>query len=644
MAYNNSKLTPLPFNDTQWANGFWKEKETVCEKNTLLSMYEKLNDDSNSVSFKNFHIIAENINDTYKGSTYWGDGDCYKWLEAATYIYSKTKDQHLKSIIDKEIEAIVKTQREDGYIHTYIQMTEDAKPFTIKMYHEDYNFGHLFTLGVKHHQLIKEDALYNVAIKAADLLYEKFINGDGTTKTFGWNPSHIMGLVNLYRESNNKNYLELAKWFVKDKASDGVRYEIGTNDDMQGFACGGGDQNQERTPLENETKPEGHAVTATYLYAGASDICIEEENKKLEKALTSISKHLYSKRVYITGGVGTYHFGYSSSLDPVHEAFARDYDLTATTAYNETCANVGNAMWNWRMYLLTGDEIYANNIENVMYNSGISGISIDGTKYRYTNPTKWRGRNQELQSNDSLEKWDISKCYCCPPQMARTLASMNQFIASKADNELHIDFYGDSTINTVINNKIINIKIETNFPWNGNVKIIINDDIKDFNLYLRIPSWSKKTLFKYKSENTETTNQKVKKISGDFKKGEIISLDFDMRIRKIQAHPYVEAANNHMAFMRGPLVYCLESTDLKNYNDFSSISIKSNAIFTPKWEKDLLGGVITLNGKGLVEEIDSNLYSEINTETIKECDIKLIPYYSWNNRGISEMEVWIPRR
>jgi DUF1680 family protein len=644
MAFVNTKLKPLPFNDTNWIDGFWKEKEDLVETTTLNQIYERMYDDNNSVSFKNFHIISKKTGDTYKGSTYWGDGDCYKWIEAAIYTYSKTHDKSLKEKIDLERDAIAKCQMDDGYIHTYVEMTKDAKPFTVKMYHEDYNFGHLFTLGAKEKVLLNEDIIYKCALKAADLLYKKFIEGNGSTKTFGWNPSHIMGLIDLYRISGDKKQLELAKWFVFDKASDGVVYESGTNNDMQGFACGGGDQNQERTPLVDEIQPEGHAVTGTYLWAGATDICMEEENDKIENALKTISERLNTKRVYVTGGVGTYHFGFSSFRDPVHEGFAKDYDLTATTAYNETCANIGNGMWNWRMFLLTGDLKYADNLENVMYNSGLSGLSSDGKKFRYTNPTKWRGEKQLLDSNDSLERWENFGCYCCPPQLARTFTSMNQFIAAEGDNSLSFILYGSSTIDTTVNNKKIDLNITSNMPWDGKILVKVNEDIKNFTLMFRIPSWSRKTKVLFNNEIIESNNGTFCTITRNFKKGDLITLDLDMSVQRIKAHPFVEAASNHMAVRRGPVIYCIESFDTDGIKNFEGLSISDKAVFKPEFKKDLLGGITVLKTNALIESVNDDLYSVIDDEELKSIDIQLIPYFAWNNRGIGEMEVWIPRR
>jgi DUF1680 family protein len=644
MAFTNSIYKPLPFNDSNWKEGFWKDKEDLLTTTTLTEVYERMYDDKNSVSFKNFHIIANKTNEPYKGSTYWGDGDCYKWLEAATYVYSKNGDKELKTKIDKEIDAISKCQMEDGYIHTFVEMHKEAKPFTVKMYHEDYNFGHLFTFAAKHKELTNEDKIYDVALKAADLLYKKFIEGNVTTRTFGWNPSHIMGLIDLYRISKNKKHLELAEWFVNDKGANGVVYESGTNADMQGFASAGGDQNQERTPLIDEVQPEGHAVTATYLYCGATDICMEDKNEKLINALNKIYDRLNNKRVYITGGVGTYHFGYSSHRDPVHEAFARDYELPATTAYNETCANIGNAMWNWRMFLLEGNSKYADNLETIMYNSGISGMSYDGTKFRYTNPTKWRGEKQLLDSNDSLERWKNFGCYCCPPQVVRTIASMNQFIAAKGSNSLAFVLYGSSSINTIINNKKINIDIKSNLPWDGNVKIKILKKIDNFTLNFRIPKWSKNTKFKFNDEVIDVEPNSMYSLSKSFKEGDTININLDMSIQKYKSHYFVEAANNHMAFKRGPIVYALESIDTDGSDTFNGLSIKASEEFIPYFKKDLLGGVTVLEGNAQIESINEELYSPIETEFKKTIKIQMIPYYAWNNRGIGEMEVWIPRR
>jgi len=370
---------------------------------------------------------------------------------------------------------------------------------------------------------------------------------------------------------------------------------------------------------------------------------MEKPSEKLQYALETIHKRLNTKRVFITGGIGSYHNGFSSQGDPISEAFAPDYILPSSTAYNETCANVGNGMWNWKMFLLTGESTYADQVENVMYNSGISGISLDGKKFRYTNPLSWRGKDQTLLSNDSYERWTSFICYCCPPQMARTMASMNRYIACKKKNEIDFILYGSSTLYTPINGQHVAITEETNFPWDGTVTFTLNQPLHNFTIGIRVPSWSKSTKLMLNGAPITVKPASINRISGNFTQGDVITLQLDMRIRKMKANPFVEAVNNHVAYLRGPLVYCLEEVDIQAPLQFDGISIDTRQTMQPVWEASLLGGIMSLNGFAHYEKQFDDLYTEIEACDPTLYPIKLIPYFAWNNRGIGKMEVWLPR-
>ncbi len=635
--YKNSKLSPVGFDDVKWTKGFWRDKEDLCINSTIDSVYNALNNEENSAQFKNFHILAGEIDGEYSGFTHWGDGDCYKWIEAAVCIWHKTKNADLKHKIDAEVNAIANAQESDGYIDTFIQMN-NKKRFATSVYHEDYNFGHLFTAAATHFLLTGENTFIQVAKKAADCLYREFAKEKVEYPHFGWNPSHIMGLVDMYRATKDEKYLQLAKIFTELKGSADVHFEM---IERPGIPDSGGDLNQDRVKLEDETMPEGHAVTAVYLYAGAADICCETNYSKAQKAIETISENLYNSRIYITGGVGPTHFGYSSRNDHVREAFANDYILPLSTAYNETCANIGNAMWQYRMFLLTGKANYMDNVENVLYNSGLSGMSADGKKFRYTNPLKWYGEKQTLLSADSYERWSTNHCYCCPPQMARTIAKMSTLACSKAENALYINLYSGCEINTVVSGKNVDLNIESNYPWEDTVTITINKDISDFNLNLRIPKFSNSTSLAYSNNICKVHAGTYYTIHSDFKKGEQIVLKLDMGIKAVRTNAKVEASKNQVCFMRGPIVYCLEAPDIERGN-IDEIYVALNSEIEAKHNSELLGGITELHTNAYLMQNISQLYSVYGNANFEKIQIKLIPYYAWNNRGVHEMSVFMP--
>ncbi len=629
-------MQELPFLSTRWTEGFWFEKEKKCIENTIDAVYKGLCDKNNSATFHNFHVLAKAVDAPFVQQTKWGDGDCYKWIEAASYIYAKTKDSNLKKKLDYEIEMISKAQCEDGYIHTHIQ-ANNLERFVSRHAHEDYNMGHLFTAGAVNYKMTGDVVLLNCAKKAANYLYDVFVRNEYKYNNFGWNPSHLMGLIDLYRVCNDKNYLTLSNLLLELKGEHPKDFEF--LDEFTCIAATGGDQTQDGKKLREESIPVGHSVTATYLYAGAADICIEQDDKELLNALKRIYKSLNEKYIFLTGGVGPLHHGVSERDDAVHEAFGKQYYLPLSTSYNETCANIGNAMWCYKMFKLTGEAKYMDSVENVFYNSGISGTNIDCTKFRYTNPLKWFGSEQVMLSNDTLERWATHSCYCCPPQIARTLASMEKYAYTTNEDGVFINLYGSSISEFKHKNEKVKISQETKYPWNGTVKITVESNI-NFDLFVRIPSWCKNAKITYCNKEVSVNSGYVK-VSG-WKTGESINLEMDMPIRKMQSHPKVEEHRNQIALMRGPVVYCVETPDLPSNVSINSLYMDKKAVFTSSYADNLLGGVQILEGNLYVKEEQKELYKEFEQDDYSEIQVKFVPYYTWNNRGICEMSVYIP--
>ena len=336
------KLRSVDIGDVKWTDGFWVDKFKIASEVTLPTMWELLQNPDISHAWTNFRIAAGLEEGEFKG-TPWYDGDVYKWLEAVAYVYAQTKDEKLDKLMDEVIEVIGKAQEDDGYITTFIQIGkgqwtwgeagespylpyEENKRWQDYHRHELYNMGHLMTTGCIHYRVTGKKTLLNIAQKTGDYLYEVFKTRDPKLAHFGFNPSNIMGSVELYRTTGDPKYLELGQIFV----------------DMRGSQPGGTDQNQTRTPLRKEDEAVGHVVTAAYLYAGAADVYAETGEKALLNALERIWKNAALQKMYITGGTSAIHFGVTSSGDKSHEAFGREYELPNASAYNETCANIAN--------------------------------------------------------------------------------------------------------------------------------------------------------------------------------------------------------------------------------------------------------------------------------------------------------------
>ncbi|MFQ6035646.1 MAG: glycoside hydrolase family 127 protein [Sedimentisphaerales bacterium] len=626
------KLRSVDIDDVKWTKGFWAEKFDLCHKVMIPNMWRLLKDPNISHAYTNFLVAAGLKKGEFKG-TWWHDGDFYKWLEATAHVYAVTKDDGLDRLMDKVIEVIGQAQQEDGYISTPIILgyRNVTKRFEKLNYHELYNMGHLMTAGCIHYRATGKPNLLNIAGKTGDYLYRTFKGRDRRLAHFGFNPSNIMGAVELYRTTQDDKYLQLAKVFV----------------DMRGSAPGGTDQNQTRSPLRKETEAVGHAVTANYLYVGAADVYAETGDKTLLSALEKIWQNVALQKMYVTGATGALHHGESSARDSVHEAYGREYQLPNSTAYSETCANIANAMWNWRMLAITGDARFADIMELVLYNSALSGISIDGKNFFYTNVLR-RTKDTPLLSWDLPTRQPYLSCFCCPPNIVRTIAKVHGWAYSISNEGVWINLYGSNKLDTELaDGTKVKLKQETDYPWDGKIKIAVDvPSKKKFAVILRIPGWAKEVVLKVNGQAVRGDLQPGKYFPLDriWSAGDVIELNLTMPVQLIEAHPLVEEIRNQVAIKRGPIVYCLESIDLPEGVRISEIVIPRNIKLKPRFDKELLAGVIVLEGKAeVVEEGDwsNHLYRQLSPQRKEKVMIRLIPYYTWSNRGVSEMTVWL---
>ena len=617
--------------DVRWTRGFWAERFELCRTVTIPAVRQALQNPANAAVLQNLRVAAGLLKGKHLGRD-WGDGDCYKWLEAVAHVYAVTRDEKLDRLMDEWIGAIAKAQAPDGYISTNIQLTRKER-FTNTHHHELYNMGHLLTAAAVHHRATGKDSFLAVARNLGDFLYKTFGPRPAKLAHYGWNPSNIMGLVDLYRATADRRYLELAGIFV----------------DMRGSAGGGTDLTQDHVPLRKETQGVGHCVCACYLYSGAADVVAETGDKELLQALERIWRNVTERRMYITGAVGSLPGGRSTRGDPVHEAFGADYQLPSRTAYNETCANIANAMWNRRMLHLTADAKYADVMERVLYNSMLSAISVDGKTFFYTNPLACDGRRAGLARNHTFQRWSIFRCYCCPPQVARTLARLARWVYSVSDEGVWVHLYGGSSLKTRLpGGSAVELLQETAYPWDGRVTITVKAaPARKLSIMLRVPSWSADSSLKV---NGRAAAGAVKpgtyvRLDRRWSAGDRVELTLPMPVRLVRAHPKVENLRGKTAVMRGPVVYCLESVDLPEGVPMNQVHLPANIRLTPRHRKDFLGGLTVLEGRAL-RLLPDDRKDRLNRPVTKGAPVpvRLIPYYAWANRGLAKMAVWLPLR
>lgn len=653
-------MDEVPITSVKWTGGFWGERFNVFSHTSVQSMWATWQSDQGK-GWNNFLVAAGEKEGEHHGPPF-HDGDMYKWLEAVAAVYAVDHDPELDKIMDRFISCVVKAQRADGYIHTPVIIAEMNRgvdshavanngvvgtkvgtgsdgAFGNRLNFETYNLGHLMTAGIAHYRATGKRTLLDAAIKATDFLCAFYDRASDELARNAICPSHYMGVAEMYRVTKNPRYLELAKKLI----------------DIRGRVENGTDDNQDRIPFRQQYRAMGHAVRANYLYAGVADLYLEDGEAQLKRNLDSIWTDIVHRKMYITGACGALYDGTSpdgtcyvpDSIQKVHQSYGRPYQLPNSTAHNETCANIGNMLFNWRMFEATADGKYVDIVENCLYNSVLSGISLDGKRYFYTNP---------MRMSDALpyklrwpkERTEYISCFCCPPNTLRTLCEAQDYAYSIGKNAIYVNLYGDNSLCTSVEGiGKISISQSTDYPWNGDVTLQIDEQKgkRPYELNLRIPSWCNRyevTVNGARMETVPTENGYVS-IRRTWQRGDRVSLRMDMQTKIIEANPLAEEIRGQVAVQRGPIVYCLESPDLAGVS-IDDIAIPVDATFSPV-ETSIAGSrIMVLEGKVLDRRESSwsnTLYRQASKDK-KEITVRLIPYYAWGNRGKSEMTVWMP--
>ena len=654
----HAKLRSVDLGSVRWTAGFWADRFKQCREVTLPRLYELAADPEKSHVLENFKIAAGLAEGEALGC-YWHDAWAYKWLEAACYVQSMTPDESLDRQMDELIAVIAGAQQSDGYLATQTTL-RDLKRFTFNHHHELYTMGHLLTAASIHYRTTGKTSFLNVARRAADYVHKTYDGGDPMLANCPVNPSIIMGGVELYRATGNKKYLHLANVIINNRGK--KRGEIGRA--KWGRKLGGTDLNQDRIPLRRSKEVVGHAVFYTYLFAGAADAYMETGDRSLLDALEILWRDLVEKKMYVTGGVCPVHKGLSAHTyqpgsltvtnDDVHEAAGHPYDLPSATAYNETCGQVGNMMWNWRMLAITSEARFADVMELNLFNSILSGVDIDGEGWSYTNPLRWHGPEHVLLSNDAHGRFDPGvKHICCPTNVLRTVAKMHGYTYSTSDDGLWVHHYGGNTLWTRLPGvRKLRLTQTTDYPWDGEVRIRLDevDSDGEFAIRLRIPGWAK-------TASLEINGKEVAALPGQldagsyalvkrrWRAGDEIRLELPMPVAMIVADPRIEQTRNQVAVKRGPIVYCLESVDLPEGVRFEDVHLPRDAKWTTRHDPALLAGVTVLETDAIVAPTydgSQGLYHELTRLDTRRVKIQLIPYYAWNNRGEPKMSVWLP--
>lgn len=623
------EIKEVPFTDVHFTDEFWLPR---MEINRTVSIPSAFHQCEINGRFDNFALAAGLIKGEHKGDFSFDDTDPYKIIEGASYSLAVKYDPKLDAYLDSVITLIAAAQEPDGYLTTCVtnKCTRLSGWWGSSRWekinsHELYNSGHLYEAAVAHYQATQKRTLLDVAIKNADLVCQVFGPNEGQKHVPSGHPIVEMALVKLYNITNDKKYLDMARYFVDEtgRGTDGHRLSPYSQDHM---------------PILEQNEIVGHAVRAGYLYSGVTDVASMQHDHKLFEAVNRVWDNMASKKLYIIGGIGSRAQG---------EGFGPDYELNNFNNYCETCASIANVYWNQRMFLATGESKYVDVLERALYNGLIAGVSLSGDKFFYGNP---------LASDGGFERAPWFGCACCPGNVTRFMASVPGYAYAVNKKDIYVNLFVEGNSKVKLDNNEVELVQKTKYPWNGDVSIEVVPSVSEkFALLIRIPGWAKNKpvpsdLYHYvDGANPDVkilvNGQYAKKrirggyavIEREWKAGDKISVHMDMPVRRVQAHKEVKYDEGLLSMERGPIVYALESIDQKKDYLFDVVIPRDSKIES-HFEKSLLNGVMVLEGNAYSVEKDS-----VNGSTVeKPFTFKAIPYSTWNNRGQGQLVVWTP--
>ncbi len=608
--------TPVAFTSVEVSDAFWGQRLKASREVTIPLAFSKCEETGR---YENFVQAAQQMASSENlgfrvGGLPFDDTDVYKTIEGASYILQTYPDPKLEAYIDSVLVIVAAAQEPDGYLYT-ARTRNPEHPHSwaskerwgqIEDSHELYDLGHMLEGAIAHYRATGKRNFLDIAIKYADCVCREIGPGEGQQVKVPGHQIAEMALAKLYVLTGDKKYLDEAKFFI----------------DMRGHGEKGAEEyRQSHVPVLEQDEAVGHAVRAEYFYSGIADVAALTGQTDYIEAIDKIWENIVDKKLYLTGGVGARRSG---------EAFGDNYELPNLTSYCETCAAIGNVYFNYRMFLLHGDSKYYDVLERSLYNGVISGVSLDGGTFFYPNPLESDGRHQ---------RQDWFGCACCPSNICRFIPSVPGYVYAVKDNDLYVNLYMANTMHDSVKNGDVSVSMETNYPWDGKVKIVVNEaPKKGFNLKLRIPGWVRGEVVPsdlYEFDDDVELGYKVslngQEINADLDKGyfcidrkwapgDVVVLDMDMEPRLVKANDKVEADRGRVAVERGPIVYCAEWPD--------NPDVKVREV------------VLSDSPKLAVRENKGKLYG-IDEILVQDSNLTLIPYYAWNHRGAGDMIVWM---
>jgi DUF1680 family protein len=618
----HAKLRDIPVRAVTITGGFWGPRREINATRSIPTMHDLLEANGR---MNNFRRLVGKSSAAQSGPVY-SDSDVYKWTEAAGFVLQSGDRPELRASAAKLIDEVVAVQEPSGYLNTYYQ--DDRKslrmlPQTQTTGHELYNIGHMLQGAIAYYRATGDRKLLDAGIRFVnDFLIPNY--GPAPKKPIvSGHPEIEMGLIELYRITGDKRQLELAGYILQGDP----RIELPERRTIYMFSG---------TPFTSRTKMQGHAVRAMYACCGATDYYMETGDSAYWQTLDRLWNDTTATKMYVTGGVGSRSDG---------EAFGDAYELPNFRAYGESCAAIGNMMWNWRMLAVTGDAKFTDVMERALYNGINSGMSLDGTLYCYRNPLAF-----DPSTGDKIRNtwYDTT---CCPPNLERTFGSLPGYFYSTSADGIYAHLYDNSELNWHLENGVgLKVTQKTNYPWDGGVEITVAPaEPSDFTFYLRIPGWADHAQVAVNAKDVSgATPGQYLPIHRRWSSGDVIQLKLEVTPQVIEANPRVADDTGRVAIQRGPLIYCLEEIDQPSGVSLSDVAVNPGRQpaeqFHPEFRKDLLGGMVVLHHTGAVYErgtSEKKLYSRYSREPkTRSVPLTFIPYYAWANRDATSMQVW----
>lgn len=627
-------IKPVLFTEVQVKDEFWQSRMETNRRVTIPFAFKKSEETGR---IDNFAKAGGLMPGAFEGRRY-NDSDVFKIMEGAAYSLTIHPDPELEKYMDDLIVKISAAQEEDGYLFTTRTIEPDnpapgsgeKRWSNLASSHELYNVGHMYEAAVAYYLVTGKRNFLDVALKNADLIAREF--GPGKRQDFPGHQEIEIGLVKLFRLTGDEKYLSLAKFFLDVRGPGKFGKKFADDSDFSIY-----NQDwyyQAHMPVVEQTEAVGHAVRATYMYSGMADVAALTGDKDYIKAIDQIWENVVSKKLYVTGGIGSCHEG---------EAFGANYELPNATAYNETCAAIGNVFWNYRLFLLHGDAKYIDVLERTLYNGLISGLSLSGDLFFYPNPLESNGKYTFNQGEATRKPW--FDCACCPVNLARLLPSIPGYVYAHKKSVLYINLFVEGEGRVDLKNTSVKVSQKTDYPWDGHIHINIDPETeREFEVLVRIPGWARnepvpsdlyafsnpqenKVVLRVNSETWPLDLDKgFAKILRKWQGGDTIELDLPMPVRRVVAHHSVEDNQAKVALQRGPLVYCFEGID--NGGHILNRSLPDDMDFAAKFQPDFLGGIVVIQ----------------DSAPDGSAHLTAIPYYAWSHRGVGEMSVWLPRK